>query len=95
MTDNALNYRRSNDFRSVLATIDAKHVLTRPYSPWQNGKAERFNRTLQDGWAYLHPFTSNQQRLDALQPWLDLYNYDRPHTACGGLPPITHTTPTS
>jgi transposase InsO family protein len=75
MTDNALNYRRSNDFRAALTALGAKHVLTRPHSPWQNGKAERFNRTLQESWAYRHPFTSNQARLDALQPWLDHYNY--------------------
>jgi transposase InsO family protein len=94
MTDNALNYRRSHDFQAVLAALGAKHVLTRPHSPWQNGKAERFNRTLQENWAYRHPFTSNQDRLDALEPWLDYYNYTRPHTACGGQPPISRTSPT-
>jgi transposase InsO family protein len=95
MTDNAWNYRHSRDFQAVLAALGAKHVLTRPHSPWQNGKAERFNRTLQENWAYRHPFTSNQDRLDALEPWLDHYNYTRPHTACGGQPPISRTSPTS
>ena len=94
MTDNALNYRRSRDFQAGLAALDAKHVLTRPHSPWQNGKAERFNRTLQENWAYRHPFTSNQDRLEALNPWLDHYNYARGHTACGGLPPISRVSPT-
>jgi transposase InsO family protein len=59
MTDNAMNYRLSRDFQSVLAALDAKHILTRPHSTWQNGKAERFNRTLQENWAYRQPFTSN------------------------------------
>ncbi len=94
MSDNALNYRRSNDFRAALALLGAKHVLTRPHSPWQNGKAERFNRTLQEGWAYRQPFTSNQDRLEALAPWLNHYNYARGHTACGGLPPISRVSPT-
>ncbi len=94
MTDNALNYRRSRDFQSMLATLSAKHVLTRPHSPWQNGKAERFNRTLQEGWAYRHPFTSNQDRADALEPWLNHYNYARPHTACAGQPPISRASRT-
>ena len=94
MTDNALNYRRSQEFQSALAALNATHILTRPYSPWQNGKAERFNRTLQENWAYRHPFRSNQDRLDALQPWIDHYNYYRGHTACGGLPPISRVTPT-
>jgi transposase InsO family protein len=95
MTDNALNYRRSNHFRAILGLLDAKHVLTRPHSPWQNGKAERFNRTLQEGWAYRHPFHSNHDRTAALEPWLEYYNYDRPHTACKGQPPISRVSPTS
>lgn len=94
MTDNAMNYRLSRDFRAALNTLGATHVLTRPHSPWQNGKAERFNRTLQEGWAYRHPFVSNQDRADALNPWLDHYNYARPHTACAGQPPISRTSPT-
>lgn len=95
MTDNALNYRRSRAFQGQLAVLGARHVLIRPYSPWQNGKAERFNRTMQEGWAYRHPFRSNQDRADALQPWLDYYNYDRPHTACGGQAPISRVSRTS
>lgn len=95
MTDNAMNYRLSNDFKAVLDQLGAKHILTRPHSPWQNGKAERFNRTLQEGWAYRHPFTSNQNRSDALTPWLEYYNYDRPHTACKGQPPISRLSPTN
>lgn len=94
MTDNALNYRRSRDFQAGLAALGATHILTRPHSPWQNGKAERFNRTLQENWAYRHPFASNQDRTDALQPWLNHYNYTRGHTACQGLPPISRLSPT-
>ncbi len=95
MTDNALNYRISSDFQAALSALNAKHDLTRPYSPWQNGKAERFNRTLQENWAYRHPFRSNEQRTAALAPWLNHYNYDRAHTACGGRPPISRVSPTS
>lgn len=95
MTDNALNYRSSHAFRAALSGLGARHVLTRPYSPWQNGKAERFNRTMQEGWAYRRVFVSNQDRADALQPWLEYYNYARPHTACSGRPPISRVSTTS
>lgn len=94
MTDNAMNYRLSHDFQTILTTLKAKHILTRPHSPWQNGKAERFNRTMQEGWAYRHPFLSNQHRHDALAPWLHHYNYDRAHTACEGQPPISRVSQT-
>ncbi len=94
MSDNAMNYTKSNDFRDVLATLGAKHILIRPHCPWQNGKVERFNRTMQEGWAYRQAFNSNDARTQALSPWLDHYNYDRPHTACGGQPPISRVSRT-
>lgn len=94
MTDNAWNYTHSRDFQAILTALGARHIRTRPHSPWQNGKAERFNRTLQEGWAYRQPFTSNQDRTNTLEPWLDHYNYARPHTACGDQPPISRTSRT-
>lgn len=95
MTDNALAYRRSRAFRNALAALTATHVLIRPRSPWQNGKAERFNRTLADGWAYRRPYASNDDRTAALDAWLEHYNYARPHTAAHGRPPISRLAPTS
>ena len=89
MTDNAFAYRLSKDFQEALAALGAKHILIKPRHPWQNGKAERFNRTLQEGWAYRQPFTSNQARTDALQPWLNFYNNHRPHGSLGSKPPIS------
>ncbi len=94
ISDNAWNYRRSNDFQAVIAGLGATHILIKPHCPWQNGKVERFNRTMQEGWAYRQVFTANSERTDALPPWLDHYNYDRPHTACGGKPPISRVPPT-
>lgn len=94
MSDNHFSYARSNDVRQVLATRGIKHVFIRPHCPWQNGKVERFNKTLQTDWAYRQPFTSNQARADALAPWLEHYNTERRHTALGGLPPISRLSPT-
>ncbi|WP_460464094.1 DDE-type integrase/transposase/recombinase [Arthrobacter pigmenti] len=44
MTENAFAYRLSRDFQDMLAELGAKHKLIKPRQPWQNGKAERFNR---------------------------------------------------
>lgn len=95
ITDNAKNYVVSHAFQDTLRRLGARHVTTRPHCPCQNGKAERFNRTLQENWAYWHPFLTNQAPHDALAPWLEHYNYARAHTACGGLPPISRVSPTS
>jgi transposase len=89
MTDNHFSYKRSNDVRDVLAHLDARHLFIKPHCPWQNGKVERFNRTLQAEWAYRQIFRSNTERSAALAPWLDFYNTGRRHTALGGKPPIS------
>ena len=88
MTDNAKNYVRSTAFQAALAGLGARHLVTRPYRPQTNGKAERFNRTLLAEWAYGRPYASNDERLDALPAWLRHYNEDRPHTGIGNRPPI-------
>lgn len=92
MTDNALAYRYS--LRELCAARDIKQVFIRPHCPWQNGKVERLNRTLQVEWAYRQIFTSNQARAAALAPWLVHYNTRRRHSALGGLPPISRLLPT-
>jgi transposase InsO family protein len=89
MTDNALAYRRGRAWHDALDTLNANAVFTRRYRPQTNGKAERFNRTLLDEWAYARPFTSNTDRAAALPTWLHTYNHHRSHTALGGQPPIS------
>ncbi len=89
MTDNALAYRRSSAWRHALADVGADATFTRRYRPQTNGKAERFNRTLLEEWAYARPFTSGDQRAAALPGWLHTYNHHRTHTALGGHPPIS------
>ena len=87
MTDNAWAYRWS--LRELCEAHAIKQVFIRPHCPWQNGKVERLNRTLQTEWAYRQIFLSNQARATALAPWLEHYNTQRRHSALGGLPPIS------
>lgn len=94
MTDNHWSYTRSAGFAAALETIGARHIRIRPHCPWQNGKVERFNRTLQTEWAYRQVFTNNHQRTAALPGWLNNYNHRRRHTALGGLPPISRLSTT-
>lgn len=94
MTDNHWSYTRSTALATLLGRLGAKHVLIRPHCPWQNGKVERFNRTLQTEWAYRQVFTSNVERTEALAPWLENYNTRRRHSALGGLPPVSRLSPT-
>ncbi|WP_329440639.1 IS481 family transposase [Streptomyces sp. NBC_01426] len=88
LTDNAWAYRKGLAWKAVLAELGASGKLTRAYRPQTNGKVERFNRTLLDEWAYLRPYTSNQERTEALTDFLHTYNHHRCHTALDGNPPI-------
>jgi transposase InsO family protein len=94
MTDNAWNYVHSNQLATTLARLGATHMKIKPHCPWQNGKVERFNRTLQTEWAYRRAFTSNDERTAALAPWLEHYNTQRRHSALGNKPPISRLSPT-
>ena len=94
LTDNAFSYRYSAAVAEVIAELRAKHKFIKPHCPWQNGKVERFNRTLQIEWAYRQVFTTNTDLAAALAPWLETYNTRRRHTALGGLPPVSRLSPT-
>ncbi|MFF4450980.1 IS481 family transposase [Streptomyces sp. NPDC001502] len=88
LTDNGSCYK-SKLFTQTLAAAGITHKKTRPYRPQTNGKVERFNRTLLDEWAYLQPYTSNNERTAALADFLHTYNHHRCHTALDGHPPIS------
>ncbi|WP_329274056.1 IS481 family transposase [Streptomyces sp. NBC_00691] len=89
LTDNAWAYRKGLAWKAALADLGATGKLTRAYRPQTNGKVERFNRTLLDEWAYLRPYTSNNERTAALADFLHTYNHHRCHTALDGHPPIS------
>ena len=94
MTDNHLSYTNSHAVRDVLNDLGARHVRIRPHCPWQNGKVERLNRTLQTEWAYRRIYRTNHERRAALQPWLQHYNTRRKHGSLGRQPPISRLSPT-
>jgi transposase InsO family protein len=88
MSDNGPAYR-SGAWATWCADHDIRHLRTRPYRPRTNGKAERFIQTMLREWAYTATYQTSHHRTIALQPWLNYYNNQRPHSALG------HKTPTS
>lgn len=91
ISDNGSCYR-STLRQQTCAELGITPKWTRPYRPQTNGKIERFHRTLTDGWAYARCYQSENERNNALGKWLHDYNHHRPHSACGGQPPITRLT---
>jgi len=88
MTDNGSAYRSAVHALACRA-LGIRHLRTRPYRPQTNGKAERFIRTMLNGWAYGAIYGSNRERTAALDGWLYHYNHHRRHSALGHQPPIT------
>ncbi|HET9654916.1 MAG TPA: IS481 family transposase [Kineosporiaceae bacterium] len=84
LTDNGSAYR-SKAFADALGEV--AHKRTRPYRPQTNGKVERFNRTLEQEWAYARPYTSESERVAAFPEFLHTYNHHRGHTALKGASP--------
>ena len=86
MTDNGNGYR-SHQHRALCHQLGLKHLFTEPYRPRTNGKAERFIRTLTNGWAYGAIYRTSHERRLALHGWIDHYNHTRPHRALNGHTP--------
>jgi transposase InsO family protein len=90
LTDNGSCYRGSVHALAC-RHLRVKHRRTRPYRPQTNGKAERFIRTMLNGWAYGAIYGSSNERTHALDGWLWHYNHRRRHSALGHQTPISRT----
>ena len=89
MSDNALCYARSHEFRDALTDLGAHHIRIPPYTPRWNGKIERFFQTLDTEWAHSRTWPNSATRDRALSSFMRYYNRRRPHTAAAGRAPIT------
>jgi transposase InsO family protein len=90
LTDNGSAYR-STIHALACRTLRIRHLRSRPYRPQTNGKAERFIRTLLQGWAYGAIYRTSHERNQALDGWLWHYNHRRRHSALGHQPPASRT----
>ena len=88
MTDNGSCYR-SKAFARECRRLGIKHIMTKPYTPQTNGKAERFIQSALREWAYATAFDHSDQRRSALPIWLHRYNWHRPHASLHKNTPIS------
>ena len=47
------------------------------------------NRTLAQEWQYARAWGSEESRAEAPPPFVEHYNWERPHSACGSLSPMS------
>jgi hypothetical protein len=77
-------------FDRICRKNGVKHRLTKPFSPNQNGKVERFHGTFRpDFLDHAGPFISLEQAQAAVDGWVADYNTDRPHQGLDEKLPVT------
>lgn len=86
ITDNGSCYK-SRLWHAACADTGTIVKKTRPRRPQTNGKVERFHRILLEEWAYIRPWTSEQQRARAYDGFIHFYNHHRAHGALGWSTP--------
>ena len=91
MSDNGSAYV-AHGYHRALAELGLRHLRIQPYRPRTNGKAERFIQTLLNEWAYARIYGSSPERTRALPPFLERYNYRRPHGSLSHQPPASRLT---
>jgi transposase InsO family protein len=88
MSDNGACYI-SKLFAQAPQSLGLRHLLTPPYTPRTNGKAERFIQTSLREWAYARTYQHSTVRAAYLPSFLHHYNWHRPHSALRHRPPIS------
>jgi transposase InsO family protein len=91
MSDNGSGYT-ARAHAIACRALGIRHTRIRPGRPRTNGKAERFIQTLLNEWAYVRLYGSSKERQRQLQPFLERYNYNRPHGSLGKQPPGSRLT---
>jgi transposase InsO family protein len=86
LTDNGSAFV-AHRYAQACRALGLRHTRTRPRRPQTNGKAERFIQTLLHEWAYARVYATSEERAQALPPWLNHYNYKRPHGSLSHQPP--------
>ena len=91
MSDNGSGYV-SRTHAIACRALGVRHTRIRPGRPRTNGKAERFIQTLLNEWAYVRLYGSSAERTSQLAPFLERYNFKRPHGSLGKKPPGSRLT---
>jgi putative transposase len=75
-TDNGLMFT-SKAFRAFVKKRGIKQVFIAKRSPWQNGKVERFFRTLKEEWIAYRRFQTPESLMNSLKEFRRWYNGER------------------
>jgi putative transposase len=87
--DNGLVFG-SKLYRGTAAEYGLRQEFITPYTPEQNGLAERFIRSFKEECVWQHAFGSIEEARRAIAGWIVWYNSQRPHQALAYKTPDEH-----
>jgi transposase InsO family protein len=85
-SDNGAEFT-SKAVRDWLAKVGVRTLFIEPGSPWENGYIESFNGKLRDELLAREIFYTVLEAKVLIERWRQEYNWIRPHSALGYLPP--------
>lgn len=88
LADHGVTYT-AESFRTACQTAKIDLIFASVAHPQTKGKLERWHRTIREAMGdQIHgaPTPSEAQRI--INAYVTHYNYERPHSACGGYPPV-------
>ena len=85
-SDNGLVFL-ARSYRQTVKDYGLSQEFITPYTPEQNGIAERVIRTLKEECVWLQSFTCIEEAELAIGRWVEKYNTFRPHESLGWMTP--------
>lgn len=82
-----VSWQRFTAFEDLLAQLDIEHIASGPQKKENQGKVERWHATVREGLREHGPMDYSSQAQLWIRQVTDVYNYERPHQALGGLVP--------
>jgi putative transposase len=85
LSDNGSGYL-SRQFSEYLRLVGVRHIVASPYHPQTNGKIERYHRSIK-GEINLVPYEMPGELREAIEAFIEYYNYRRYHEGLGNVTP--------
>jgi putative transposase len=85
-SDNGLVFA-SRMYRRLLKSYGLQQEFIHPHTPEQNGVVEAYHKTFKRECVWQHRFATLNEVLKTVGPWIENYNYRRPHSSLNYLSP--------
>lgn len=94
LVDHGVTYTAA-DFQEACENAHVALIFAGVRRPQTKGKIERWHRTARESIQEAIRYAATPQEAQRiLDTYVEHYNYERPHSACGGYPPISRYNPT-